>query len=127
MKQKILTVLFFTLASLNGQAQNTPNSLTEIWREGNVFYPIVRDAETKALISLKCAESKSTCQALKAVKNPKKTRFHADELTGGKNPTSLLCSKSFKGEVLILKDAHGNENSFCKFPDLTLVNANDLR
>jgi hypothetical protein len=100
---------------------------TQIWREGDVFHPFLIESETKALISKKCVESPDGCEALKAVKTKLKLNFTEAQLAGGKNPSSLLCSIGHKGEVLIFKDAKGNENSFCKFPDLSMIRANDLR
>lgn len=49
--------------------------------------------------------------AQKTVKGP--VKIHSDELAGGKNPHSLACAKA-GGDVRILKDSDGDEQSYCQ-------------
>lgn len=127
--KSIIFFIYMALFQLNSFAaeKNFKGKLSQIWREGDLFYPFLIHAETGALISKACVESMGGCQALKAVKKKLKMEFTEAQLAGGKNPSSLLCSIGYKGEVLIFKDSMGNENSFCRFPDQSMVSANDLR
>ncbi len=118
--------VFFAFIALNVLATDQV-ALTEMWREGDIYHPMSVHPGTKALLSKKCAESSNNCQALAAVKKNLNLTFTETQLSGGKNPSSLLCSIGHKSEVIILKNANGNENSFCRFPDLSIVSANDLR
>ena len=124
----LLLLIFVTTPSYLLSDDQVEKALTsQIWHYGDLFYPFRIEPSTKALISKKCVESQEPCLALKAVKNKLKMEFSELQLAGGKNPSSLLCSQGFHGTVLIFKDSKGNENSFCQFPDLSMVRANDLR
>ena len=47
------------------------------------------------------------------------------KLKGGVNPGAMIC-RSVSGELTILKDAKGNENSFCRFGDDSLVSSGTM-
>lgn len=101
----------------------------QTWNAGPKYYSFLEDPKTKALVSENCIEKldkKEKCMAMTAKLQPKKMSFTEQQLKGGKNPTSLLCKLAHQGEVIILKNADGNENSFCLFNDHTLISANDL-
>lgn len=127
MKTLVLCLLIFSQSKLFAAEKVFKGTLPEMWRSGDIHYPFMVHAETGALLSRRCIESKSGCQALSAVKKKLEMSFTEEQLSGGKNPASLLCSHGHKGEVLILKDKEGNENSFCRFADRSIVRANDLR
>ena len=75
------------------------------------------DKTIKAWISEKC----SSCDAEKFFKSKKEITL---PISGdGRNPAALLCHK-LKLEVVVLKDSQNNEQSYCIFPDKSLVDAN---
>lgn len=127
LKYLIMMMVISTQSNLFAADKIFKGKLPEIWSEGNLYYPFMVHPESKALLSKTCAESTNGCQALRAVKNKLKISFTEAQLSGGKNPSSLVCSIGHKGQVLILVDSKGRENSFCKFPDQSIVSANDLR
>lgn len=121
MRSAYFWILFFYL--IGAVASETT---FEIWGAGKIYYTFYIDSGTQSLVSANCKEPKKTCKALQAKKNPVKADFSEKELSGGKNPSSLVCTKKHHGEILILKNAKGNENSFCKFADHSMISANDL-
>lgn len=126
---KLYSIFILIVLSLNvqGEDKNLNQELPTIWKEGKSFYPFFVNKETKALVSSLCIDKDKECMALNAVKNKLKITFTEEQRAGGKNPASLICSIGYKGIVLVLQDADGNENSFCKFPDNSIVSASDLR
>jgi hypothetical protein len=77
------------------------------------------DKAIKGWISEKC----SSCDAEKFFKSKKvSTRLPSVD---GRNPAALLCHQ-FKLEVVVLKDSQNNEQSYCIFPDKSLVDANAI-
>ncbi len=64
-------------------------------------------------VSEACLEGKCDIMrmAQKTVKAPMKLAM--SELSGGKNPHSMACSKA-GGDVRILKDSDGDEQSYCQ-------------
>ncbi len=47
------------------------------------------------------------------------------ENSGGKNPGSMACTL-LKGEVLIAADDEGNQNTYCRFKDHSIVDCGTL-
>lgn len=80
------------------------------------------DKTIKGWISEKCSATDSSCEARKFFqkKNPKQ-RLPSGQ--GGQNPAALHCH-NLKLEVIVLRDSQNNEQSFCAFPDKTIVDAN---
>lgn len=117
---KILFIFLFTLLLHAGE----PNQ--QIWSMGQNHYIFFVDQESKTLISKSCVDKKKDCMALKEKSLPRHMVFSKDQLSGGKNPASLICSIAHHGEVLVLKDLKGNENSFCLFKDNTIIDAHNL-
>lgn len=116
---------FITLACaslVNAQSPKLPS--TEIWSFGNEYYPIEKEPKTKKLISVNCNNTK--CFAYKALNEHSKKQLSEHELKGGKNPGAVICTKYFKGTILILRDVKQNENAFCKFSDGSLLSASGL-
>jgi putative hemolysin len=80
------------------------------------------DKSLSGWISEKCIKDKN-CQAKKFFEIKKKVTL--PELVGGQNPAAIYCHR-LKLEILILKDSNDNEQSFCQFPDQTIVDANAI-
>ena len=119
-----LLLLFLLISPRHSFASADSN--IQLWKEGDRFYSLKKDPDGQTLLSSDCFNSEDTCEALKAMKKKLKLTFAQKELSGGKNPNSLKCSKGHQGRVLILKDDDGNENSFCRFSDGSLVSTSDL-
>lgn len=77
--------------------------------------------ELKAFLSEKCSKS---CDA-RSFLGKKNHRPSKIDRTGGKNPATQYC-KAFKLNIFVLKDPRGGEQSFCEFPDGSLVDSNAL-
>ncbi len=75
--------------------------------------------EFKALLSEKCQEP---CEATNFLKK-KNSRPSKIDRSGGKNPATQFC-KAFELNVFVLKDPRGGEQSFCGFPDGSLIDSN---
>lgn len=80
------------------------------------------DKKIKGWISEKCQDENSSCDARKFFKT-KKEAAKIPTGKGGQNPAALYCHQ-LKLEVIVLKDAYNNEQSFCAFADKTIVDAN---
>lgn len=79
------------------------------------------DQSVKGWISEKCVDPKSNCDA--KVFFAEKKKLSPLKGVNGQNPAALFCHQ-LKLDIVILKDAHKNEQSFCMFKDKTLVDAN---
>jgi hypothetical protein len=121
MRIYIVSILFLIFCIVNAAEIKY-----QIWGIGKNYYAFSVDTATHALISSNCLDTKNICKALMAKKNPQKITFTESQLSGGKNPSSLLCSLGHNGNVVILKDKNDNENSFCVFSDHSMISANDL-
>lgn len=66
------------------------------------------------------------CMALRELHYVSMQDLDENDLLGGKNPGSVLCKKSAKGTVVFGKDHFGNLNSFCVFPDSSMVSNDTL-
>jgi len=78
------------------------------------------DKSISGWISEKCITDKN-CLAKKFFTIKKKVSL--PDLVGGQNPATMYCHQ-LKLEILILKDSSDNEQSFCQFPDRSIVDAN---
>lgn len=80
----------------------------------------------KVLISATCVSKNkiSKCEAATAIQkaNIKETKPNNQ----GSNPGALVCVEQFKGEILMARDAKGNETSFCKFKDASILSTGTL-
>ena len=119
---KILLVLLFLQTSYSQE----PGPDTVIWRVGNLHYPFLKDKRTNAMFINNCLKNKNGCEAYQAVLKKNTIVLKESDRTGGKNPGAVVCKKSYGGEILILRDAAGNENAFCKFKDKSIASVSDL-
>lgn len=71
------------------------------------------EAKRGEYVSESCLSGKCDIMqmAAKTVRSP--VKLSASEMSGGKNPHSMACSKS-GGDVRILKDSDGDEQSYCQ-------------
>lgn len=118
--------IFLILLSLQTGFSQEPQPDTEIWRVGKLHYPFLRDKTTRALLSTHCLNKKKSCEAYQAVLKKNTIVLKETDRNGGKNPGAVVCKKTHGGEVLILRDAAGNENAFCKFKDKSIASVSDL-
>jgi putative hemolysin len=80
-------------------------------------------SEFKAYVSSSCLKDPS-CHALKILKNKKPIPLPRSVALSG-NPAAAAC-EYFKYEVEVLTDADGNQMSFCRFQDESLIDTNAL-
>jgi hypothetical protein len=64
------------------------------------------------------------CDASKAIKKADLAKIGKDLF--GRNPGAMLCSEQLGGTVVWSRDAKGNERTFCKFKDGSLVGSGTL-
>lgn len=80
------------------------------------------DQSIRGWITASCLQQGQTCQAKKLFLT--KIDIPAPTLgINGQNPAALVCHQ-LKLEVLILKDSLNHEQSFCRFKDQSIVDAN---
>lgn len=79
------------------------------------------DQSVKGWMSEKCSNSK--CEAKEFFAEKKK--LPKPKGVNGQNPAALYCHH-LKLDIVILKDAHNNEQSFCMFKDKSVVDANAI-
>ncbi len=105
---------------------STPIPSAEVWSIGSKNYVFTIVDSKTPLVSKLCENPKKRCEALRAIDGKLKIKFTERELRGGKNPGSVACQKIYQGEVLILRNSAGAENSFCKFKDHSLASTSEL-
>lgn len=81
------------------------------------------DKSIRGWLSSKCQDQKQPCLARNFFQEKKVVSV--PESLNGQNPAAMICH-SLKLNVLILKDTQGNEQSFCRFSDQTIVDANAI-
>jgi putative hemolysin len=85
---------------------------------------MVRIADQELLVDRLCWSHRNTCKAL--LKLPQATLSAVrGELSGGRNPGAVVCLK-LGGESVVGLDVRGNENSFCRFDDGSLISNGSL-
>lgn len=75
----------------------------------------------KGWMSAKCLNEKTPCEAKTFFAEKKKLPEPVS--VNGQNPAALYCH-NLKLDIVILKDSHNNEQSYCVFADKTMVDAN---
>lgn len=83
------------------------------------------DQSTHSLFSEKCSDQ--NCKAFKLVKttNFSKLKLSSEELSGGKNPATLLCTK-MGGRLIPVKSEVGHHSYFCEFEDKSMISCKSL-
>lgn len=111
--------------AVNSYAQIEESKSVEIWYLGSEYFPVEREQKSNRLISINCKTKK--CNAYAALYDIRSKENSPKSLRGGKNPGAVICTKYFHGKVFILRDKDQFENSFCKFPDGSILIASGLR
>jgi hypothetical protein len=122
MIKKLKRTLLLSLLVCGSQAfANEPSF--ELGGKKVDFY---RDEEKHLTISKSCIKSggKFACQAYSALS--KISLSSLSHKGGGANPGARICTSQLKGEVVIGRDSQGNENSFCRLDDGSLVSSGTL-
>lgn len=81
--------------------------------------------KTKSLVSMDCSRGK--CDSLKVLnsKKIKDAKMSTSELSGGKNPSTLLCKK-IDGKLILGISELGHQQFFCQFNDKSMISTNSL-
>ena len=93
----------------------------ETFSSNNEKHKLCWNDEHKAWLSEVC--SKKSCESQEFLKTKHQAPPKVHDLSGGRNSSSLICS-DMKLSLIILKDTHNNEQSFCQFSDKSLADAN---
>lgn len=106
---------FLILILISTTLQAADTSIFEIKGEKVTFhnYPKARVTISKECKSL---DANSLCKELQFLKEVSLSRAGLKG-TGGVNPSSVICTKTLGGEVIIGYDKNKNENSFCLTKD----------
>ena len=84
------------------------------------------DSSIRIGVSSHCQRSaKSSCLALQKLDAASMRNVQAKGHGSSANPGTLIC-ENLGGRVIIGRDSSGNENSFCKFKDQSLIDCGTL-
>jgi hypothetical protein len=75
----------------------------------------------KGWVSESCNNLNKKCDA-RDFFSTQKPALKSHPISGGRNPAAVACH-DLKLDVIVLKDLHNNEKSFCVFKDKTLVSS----
>ncbi len=75
---------------------------------------VVFHKEDSFLVNRSCEKK---CEAYKLALKHKDQQVLPQDRMGGKNPSSVKCTKYMGGDVVIGQDSAGNQQSFCLFSD----------
>ena len=114
--QKICGLIIFYFISRAAFASNCEDFQGYKLKEKLCFNDSV-----KGWMSAKCLNEKTKCDATEFFVEKKKLPEPIS--VNGQNPAALYCHH-LKLDIVILKDSHNNEQSFCVFKDSTMVDAN---
>lgn len=110
--------LLFALAAFAAELPRTEFTFLQ----GKIAF--VTDEAAKLTVSADCLKTDGSlqCDATAGLKDLSwKKRKKGDQ-----NPGSALCQDQLKGTVVVGKDSAGDENSFCRFPDGSMVDGGSL-
>ena len=113
----IITIIVTAFISL-------PALATETFKVDGVRTQFYSNKEKRITVNDVCKTQK-TCMALQVLNKVSKNSLNAGDLYGGANPGPLLCLQ-VKGEVVMGEDLKGNQNSFCRFKDGSIVDNGTL-
>ena len=89
------------------------------------MYNFTWDRKDRISVSESCDPSnRNSCIALKKLKYASIEKAR-QELINGTNPGVIIC-RLLKGESVLGYDKEGNQNSFCKFSDNSMVDSGTL-
>lgn len=106
-----MKIVLLLLISLNAFALNRPEVF--VFGRNNIFF---EERRKDLYLNKSCKDEK--CLAFKLTKEkikfPKLKGYQA-------NPTSYTCKNELKGTVIIGRDLKGNEQSFCRLSDKSMI------
>jgi hypothetical protein len=117
---KIIFTLFLISQSVFSK-ELTPDKNKFRFNNLYVFFTVTQD---QFLINRSCI--KGDCQAYLAFKNNGIINEKIN-LSFGKNPGSVWCSKKLKGTVLIGVNDFGDQQSFCQFQDNSFISTSAFK
>lgn len=122
LRQLLIFIMALNTFSISA-TEKSNKEYEEIWKAGTKFVPLIRNEKEKLLFSSECKKKK--CDAFskteKIVYDPSKISN-----SGGKNPGAIICKDILNQNIIYLKDMHGNENTFCLFPDKSFISTSSL-
>jgi putative hemolysin len=87
----------------------------------------VTDASRKLTVSASCLKNKKLeCEAVAGLKKLSWKASRESRRSGTNNPASYLCEKQLGGFVVVGKSEKGDENSFCRFNDGSMIDGGSL-
>lgn len=118
-----MNYLFLALTACAALAGDLPAS-TFVFKEGEQAF--VTDEARQLLISASCRrpDGKFQCEAFSKMKALSWKKRRTGEGEG--NPATHLCEKQMKGVIVVGKNQNGDENTFCRMPDGSLVDGGSI-
>lgn len=84
------------------------------------------DSKSRIAVSSHCRiDDRNSCDALKQFDKAIKTKMKSNSIGTSASPGVIMC-EGLGGDVVIGQDTEGNENSFCKFKDQSLIDCGTL-
>lgn len=115
--------LILALSALNAFAADLSLPKSEFtFKQGTIAF--VTDESAKLTVSADCLKPNRSlkCEATDGLKNLSwKKRKKSD-----RNPGSFLCEAQLKGIVVMGRNAAGDESSFCRFADGSMIDSGSL-
>jgi hypothetical protein len=123
------TILLLSIISLSAWSAELTR---QVWTAKSDNYLFNLEPISHVLISIHCMNNEvslvqSPCMAAKIITEKKPVTIPKGSLDGGKNPGAVVCMLALKQKIKILKDLQNNENSFCVFPDGSMISAINLQ
>jgi|GEM_PF-3654396 len=117
--------VLFSVVCSSGSLAAVPGIPFRFKDETRIF---LDDRESRILISKDCAgeQGRYRCEAHLAWKKGVWRSF-VFETTGGANKGALICRKALHARVVIGRTKDGIENSFCLFPDRSMISCGAFR
>lgn len=128
MVQVILISILISLPAWAHPLRNHPFPkapvITKVTIDG-ISESFITSSDNRIMISAFCMLGKNLrCEAASALARAFEKGLDLEN-QGGKNPGSLACSL-LQGEVLIVADENGNQNTFCRFKDHSILDCGTL-
>ncbi len=119
----LIVIMFFCLELT--AAYGAENKTHEQYKINKKVINFIYDRDAKILADENCFIQKEKCQALQALKiaSFKGLEKH---FKNGANRGAVACQRRLKGLVMIAYDRNGNEETFCKFKDGSLLASDSI-
>jgi putative hemolysin len=120
-----VALIFYTIVSIEGHTgelrvfsfsdKSKPYTVKTEW-----------DMSTRIAVSSHCLLNReNSCLALKKLSEASLKKAQLKRKESSANPGTLIC-EDLGGRVIIGRDSNGDENSFCKFKDQSLIDCGSL-